>query len=210
MFIALRTFINQTLSCRVLHILFICVVLVLQPMEEGVAAPGDAIVTGVLRVDPSNKHIGILWWVEGDDNLDSSMTLDYRVFGTSDWLPGSPAMRAYPTIYVQDGPLGLNYWAASALFLQPGVTYELRVTIADPDGGGQSRIITSSLLPLLEPDLNGRALFVVPGNGGGDGTESNPFLGLQAAADASQPGDTFSVGSGTYLPWDGSRDRYLG
>jgi hypothetical protein len=170
-------------------------------MEQGVAAPGDAIVPRVLRTDPSNQHIGILWWVEGDNNLNSSMTLEYRRLGALSWLPGAPAMRAYPTIYVQDGPLGLNYWAASALFLEPRQTYELRVTIFDPDGGGESRIVTSSPLPFIEPDLNGRKLFVVPGNGGGDGTEANPFLGLQAAADASQPGDTFIVAPGTYLPF---------
>ncbi|MDY7032259.1 MAG: hypothetical protein SVY10_10205, partial [Thermodesulfobacteriota bacterium] len=40
-----------------------------------------------------------------------------------------------PTIYVHDGPLDLNYWAASALFLEPGQTYELRLTLTDPDGG---------------------------------------------------------------------------
>ena len=117
------------------------------------------------------------------------MTLEFRKLGEGTWRPGALAMRAYPTIRVQDGPLGLNYWAASALFLGPGVTYELRLTLTDPDGGGEIRIATAITRSAAVPDRTGRQLHVVPGNGGGDGSQANPFQGLQAAADAAQPGD---------------------
>jgi uncharacterized repeat protein (TIGR01451 family) len=41
-------------------------------------------------------------------------------------------------------------------------------------------------------------VYVIPGDGGGDGSLGNPYRGLQAAADASQPGDRILVASGTY------------
>ncbi len=162
---------------------------------------GEALIPGELRTDATYDHIGLLWEVTGDENLDSAMTLEFRRLGETTWHPGAPAMRAYPTIYVQDGPLGLNYWAASALFLESGDTYELRATLTDPDGGGETRTVTAATRSEPQPDPLGRQLYVVPGAGGGDGSAGNPFQGLQAAADAAQPGDTFHLAAGTYTPF---------
>jgi uncharacterized repeat protein (TIGR01451 family) len=166
------------------------------------AAPdGDNVVPGEIRVDATFEHLGVLWWIEGDDDLDSSFSLEFRRQGESTWHPGAPAMRAYPTLYVGDGPLGLNYWAASALFLESGEDYELRLTLSDPDGGGETRTITATTRTELQADPAGRRLYVAPGDGGGDGSPGDPFLGLQAAADAAQPGDLFYIAAGTYSPF---------
>jgi uncharacterized repeat protein (TIGR01451 family) len=172
--------------------------LLVQLGQAGPLIVTNAISPGTVQANATFDHIGVLWWVDGDDDLDSSMSLEFRLLGTTTWQLGAVAMRAYPTIRVQDGPLGLNYWAASALFLEPGITYELRLTLTDPDGGSDVRTITATTRQPLRPDINGRQLYVVPGNGGGDGSLGNPFQGLQAAADAAQPGDTFHVASGTY------------
>jgi uncharacterized repeat protein (TIGR01451 family) len=166
------------------------------------AAPvGDDIIPGEIRADATFEHIGVLWWIEGDDDLDSAMTLEFRRQGQSAWQRGAPAMRAYPTIYVQDGPLGLNYWAASALFLESGQTYEFRLTLTDPDGGGETRTVTATTRTQPQADPAGRQLYVIPGSGGGDGSAGNPFQGLQTAADNAQPGDVFHVAAGTYTPF---------
>jgi uncharacterized repeat protein (TIGR01451 family) len=179
------------------------------PCGSSHAAPGDEIIPGEIRADATFEHIGVLWWIEGDDDLDSTMNIEFRQLGEGIWQPGAPAMRAYPTIRVQDGPLGLNYWAASALFLEAGGTYELRLTLSDPDGGGETRTITASTRTEPQPDPVGRQLYVIPGVSGacgersrtGDGSAGNPFQGLQAAADAAQPGDVFHVTAGTYSPF---------
>ncbi len=161
----------------------------------------DAVQPGEIRVDATFQHLGALWWIQGDEDRDSQLLLEFRALGDTTWRTGAPAMRAYPTLYVHDGPLNLNYWAASALFLESGRTYELRLTLTDPDGGGETRIVTGATRSWPQPDPSGRTLHVVPGQGGGDGTPGNPFRGLQAAADAAQPGDVFQVAPGTYAPF---------
>ena len=166
-----------------------------------IAAPNEAIVPGQVRADATFDHIGVLWSIDGDNNHNSAMTLEFRKAGESTWRPGAPAVRAYPTIIVDGSPLGLNYWAASALFLQPGQTYELRLTLTDPEGGGATQTVTAATRSMMAADPAGRQLYVVPGSGGGDGSPANPFLGLQAAADAAQPGDVFHIAAGIYEPF---------
>ncbi len=171
------------------------------PSGSASAAAGDSIAPGTIRADATFEAIGVVWPVGGDDNHNSNMTLEFRKSGESAWHAGAPATRAYPTIIVDGSPLGLNYWAASALFLQPGQAYELRLTLTDPDGGGATRTVNASTRSGLEPDANGRQLYVVPGSGGGNGSQANPLKGLQAAADAAQPGDVFHLAVGTYAPF---------
>jgi hypothetical protein len=163
--------------------------------------PDEAIIPGQVRLDATFEHIGALWEVNGDSDLDSTLTVEFRPLGESNWQAGAPAMRAYPTIRVQDGPLGLNYWAASALFLQPGSAYQLRLTLVDPDGGSATHILTAATRSPLAVDQSGRELYVIPGSGGGDGSLANPFRGLLAAASSAQPGDLFHIAPGAYQPF---------
>ncbi|MDJ0757397.1 MAG: right-handed parallel beta-helix repeat-containing protein [Ardenticatenaceae bacterium] len=165
-------------------------------------ATASAVTPGAIRADATINHIGVLWEVSGDSDLDSTMTLEFRPQGSATWQPGAPAMRAYPTIRVNDDPLDLNYWAASALFLEADTTYELRLTLNDPDGGGQTQTVTTTTRDWPQPNPTGRQLYVVPGSGGGDGSQGNPFKGLQAAADQAQPGDTYYIASGTYAAFN--------
>ncbi len=177
---------------------FLSLVLITCVAFAETAVPNTTIVPGTIRTDATFEHIGVVWEVSGDTNLDSSLLLEFREQGTTPWQQGAMAMRAYPTIIVNGSPLGLDYWAASTLFVDPGKTYELQLTLTDPDGGGQTQTVTATTRTWPQPAPTGRQLYVTPGNGGGDGTLGNPFLGLQAAADAAQPGDTFHVASGVY------------
>ncbi len=165
------------------------------------AFSGDDVVPGTLRVDGTFEHIGALWWVGGDDDLDSSLQMEFRVEGETPWNPAAPAMRAHPALVVNGAPLGLNFWAVSALFLEPGESYELRLTLSDPDGGAESRTVSATTRTPPPATFAGRHLYVVPGTGDGDGSLVNPFKGLQAAADAAEPGDTLQISPGTYEPF---------
>jgi hypothetical protein len=178
------------------------VVLILLGLKGTLAlAADDAVVPGTLRLDATYEHIGALWWIGGDDNLDSSLQAEYRLEGDSVWRQASPAVRAYPSLSVNGSPLGLNFWAASALFLESGQEYELRLTLADPDGEGETRTASATTRSLPPVAFAGRDLYVVPGNGGGDGSLADPLKGLQAAASFAEAGDIFHISPGTYEPF---------
>ena len=89
-------------------------------------------------------------------------------------------------------------FAGSALLLEPRAAYELRLTLEDPDGGKATRTLRAATRsePLVSTTARGR--HVVPGSGGGTGTERDPFRGLAAAQKAAAPGDLFLVGAGVY------------
>ncbi len=192
------------LSALAIAISVVASVLVTLP-HAAIAAPGDAVVPGGVRVDPTYQNIGLVWQVSGDVNLNSTMQLEFRPTGASTWQPAAVAVRAYPSLTVNGAALGLDQWGASAMFLEPGTDYELRATVSDPDGGGQTQVVSATTRSLAETDASGRHLNVVPGTGGGSGATSDPFRGLQAAADAAQPGDTFTVAAGTYAPFELTR-----
>ena len=167
-----------------------------QPVDAG----GEAITPGAITTRATFEHIGLVWEVRGDVDLDSNMTIEYREQGASTWQAGAPAVRAYPSLTVNGEPLGLDQWGASAMWLQPGTTYDIRATITDPDGGGATQTVTSTTR--TKPTPGATAHHVVPGTGGGSGTSGDPFRGLQAAANAARPGDVFSVAAGTYAPFE--------
>ncbi len=165
------------------------------------AASGDAIIPGQARADATLDSIGVYWPIQGDDNLNSTMVLEYRRAGSTAWRLAAPAMRADPLTVVNGSVLGLNYWAASALFLDQGTSYELRAIITDPDGGGTTTTLNSATTASLTDGHTYVDRYVAPGSGGGSGTAGDPFLGLQAAADAAAPGNRFIVAAGTYAPF---------
>jgi uncharacterized repeat protein (TIGR01451 family) len=162
------------------------------------ASPASQVIPGEIRVDPTYENLGVVWWIEGDDNLNSTFTLEYRAVGDLIWKAAAPGMRAYPTIIVNEDPLELNYWAASALFLSPGQAYDLRLSLTDPDGGSTTETVQGTTRTWPRPDPAGRQLYVIPGSGGGSGSQIDPFQGLQAAADAAIPGDNFQIAPGAY------------
>jgi hypothetical protein len=166
-----------------------------------VADAGNNVVPGAVQADATFQHIGVVWAISGDDDLDSAMVLEFRLQGESTWRPAAPAMRAHPTLIVDGTQLGINSWAASALFLQSGQTYELRLTLTDPDGGGAVQTVNATTRTPPPDEYGGTDRYVVPGSGGGDGSLGNPYAGLQTAADNALPGDHFHVAAGTYAPF---------
>ena len=156
------------------------------------------IIPGNIRVDATFHHISLLWWISGDDNHNSSLILEYRPVAGGNWQQGAVTMRAIPEIIVNGSPLGLNYHAGSIMFLDEGSEYEIRLSLTDPDGGGEVRSISASTQQEQQPSPSGTHRYVVPGNGGGSGTVSDPFRGLQEATDQANPGDIFHVNAGNY------------
>lgn len=150
--------------------------------------------------------IGVEWPIAGDTNHNASAAVSYRVQGATTWNAALPLVRVDYN--------GVNALAGSVMFLTPATTYELSVSLVDPDGGSAERTLTVTTRPLPEIQSGGRTFHVTPGIGGGDGSPGNPFQGIDAAQAAARPGDTLLLHGGDYggrvaLTTSGSSDQYL-
>jgi len=155
---------------------------------------------GELRSYSTLHSIGFEWDITGDANHNASCPVQYRAQDAAAWKAGFPLMRIDCSGWYgerkADRPY--NMVAGSILFLEPGTTYEVKLALADPDGGADERVVAVKTRAVPTMPTGGRNLHVVPGAGGGDGSQASPFKGLPAAQDAAQPGDVILVHQGDY------------
>lgn len=164
-----------------------------------IAIPAEAqtgLTQGQLHFAATTQSIGLEWDITGDTDHDARGTVQYRVQGSTAWKPALPLVRV-------DFP-SQNQLAGSIMFLSPGTTYEVKVDISDPDGGGASQTI--SVATGTEPVLpiGGRTLHVVPGSSGGDGSAGNPYRGFATAWTNARAGDIVLLHGGSYGSVSGS------
>jgi hypothetical protein len=149
--------------------------------------------------------VGVEWDIDGDPDHDAYGYIRYREPGRRAWQSSMPLVRIdydFPAHLVgadrpSDEPLVWNMLAGSLLFLKAGTTYEVEILLADPDGGfaQHSAEVETRAVPEVS---SGPTLHVIPGDGGGSGTEEDPFRGIDAADEAAQPGDVFALAPGEY------------
>ena len=154
-----------------------------------VTAQSTGTAPGAIRSYSTISSIGVEWDISGDADHDATAAVQYRQAGTTAWKTALPLVRV---------DYNANMLAGSVLFLSPATSYEVRLSLSDPDGGGSTQTVTVATRPVPAPPSSGRTFHVVPGSGGGDGSSGNPFRGIGAAEAAAQPGDTFLVHGGSY------------
>ncbi len=171
-----------------LNIVFAAIALLVVSTASAYAA--DATVPGTLDVQATLNSIGLQWHITGDDNHDAACPVKYR-------KPGQTAWKDFLPLYRVDYN-GANTLAGSLLFLEPGTTYEISLALADPDGGDETRMKTVTTRSIPRLPTGSRLFHVVPGSGGGTGTQTDPFQGVAAAQAAAVAGDTFLLHAGDY------------
>ncbi|HET8696541.1 MAG TPA: hypothetical protein VFO94_03595, partial [Gammaproteobacteria bacterium] len=149
-------------------------------------AATNAVTAGELVVEPPTLiALGFEWTIEGDDNRNASVTVAYRHRGETAWRRGLPLMRlqrertAYANTLDYVAP---NMFAGSLLDLTENTDYEVRLTLADPDGarGDVDRIVNVRTRAEPQAPAGGRTLHVYPPDY--TGTKQEPaFMGLLAA-----------------------------
>ena len=157
---------------------------------SAVSALASPVTPGGFETAATMHSIGVEWAVSGDSDHDAAATVEYRAAGTASWSSAMNLVRV-------DSAVG-NALAGSIMFLEPGTDYDVRVRLTDPDGGEDSRTVTVSTSPMPVRPAPSRTLHVVPGNGGGDGSASNPYRGLEAAWAQAQAGDELLLHAGAY------------
>ncbi len=127
---------------------------------------------------PTLINLGIEWLIEGDDNQNGTVTVQFREKGSSSWKRGMPLFRI---------PSGeqltfswKNKFAGSIFDLKPDTRYEILLNLLDPDGGTEERMIEALTRP--EPRIGPEAeiIEIQPGNYDTlktkSGTEARPVV----------------------------------
>lgn len=179
--------------------------------------PQNAVIAGELIVEPPTLlNLGFDWKIEGDDNRNASVRVQYRKVGESEWKEGLPLLRIGEEKMWRDREY-LEYWtprmfAGSILDLEENTAYECRFTLSDPDGvqGQAVRQVRLRTRPVPQPYEGGRVLHVYPPDY--EGPREEPFFrGLKEAYYGPgtgdwnvvrerpvQPGDIILVHAGLY------------
>jgi hypothetical protein len=189
----------------------------------GTLAALDKTVSRDFIVEPPTLiSLGFEWHIDGDDNSNAEVSVQYRKKGEKAWSEGLPLLRlqreqTYSGAFRYTAP---NAFAGSIFDLEAGTEYECRFVLVDPDGieGKSENLATVRTRFEPRPFAGGRVYHVYPP--GFKGEKQTPaFTGLAAAyfMGASrtdnfntypprvQPGDTILVHAGTYRD---DRTRY--
>jgi hypothetical protein len=155
---------------------------------------------------PTLRSLGLYWILRGDASRSARVEVQYRKRGTTRWLAGPPLFRVESGAH-QAGrhPSGVaapaDCWlfAGSIVMLEPDTSYELALRLRRPGGDAERRLEARTIAePVASVAM--RRLVVAPARGlrGGEGTESHPLRGLEAARVVARPGDLFLLRPGVY------------
>ncbi len=177
--------------------------------RQGLTAPRPPISVPVTPAggpnleEPTTTCLGAWWIVENGEGC--RIEMEYRKTGDADWKKNMPMFRVRPGDTVQkthDPELNpadsARLFAGSIVNLTPDTEYELRLRLVRLDGTADEKVLKSRTAAEPTDPPNLRVKHVVPGKGGGDGSEKNPYQGLAYAHSEARPGTVFLVHKGAY------------
>jgi hypothetical protein len=200
-----------------------CMLLVLCILASvsAVASAQDAATPVKLIVEPPTLIcLGFEWQYEGDENGNVSATVEYRKRGSADWQRALDLCRtSYKSTLAPDGSKLaeariVQALAGSILDLTPGTTYQVRLTMSDPDAPGRKAVENLELTTRAEPKpyAKGEVRHVYPPGYKGEKLEPT-YKSLMHAVngyhtwcdeyqtvhdDAAKPGTVIKMHAGTY------------
>lgn len=168
-----------------------------EPQGRGPAAAtasltSDATVPGTVSFPfPTVSSLTIEWPFTGDLNANGRVTFRYRRAGETTWRQGMPLRRIKA-----DSNAGFSWGdrhTGSMFDLDPITTYELELTLTDPDGGSTVVTATATTRPIPAPMPGAPVKVVTPAT-------------FPDEASRAQPGDILELSAGTYPGFTWSKD----
>lgn len=173
------------------------------------AQTSTAATPGALRAYSTFHSLGFEWDLTGDTNHNATASVRYRKAGAADWKEalfllrvdwlGSYSLDRATQLPQQTGDRRYDMLAGSVMFLQPGTSYEVELTLRDPENRApltRVQTIATRAAPRLRADA--RRIYVRPDARGGNGTAAQPFGRLADAQQRARPGDIVVLGAGDY------------
>lgn len=131
---------------------------------------------------PTLEHISIEWPVSGDTDLDGAVTVRFREVGGT-YRQGLPLFHVPASS--NEGFTWAHRHAGSLFGLTPDTTYDIELTLIDPDGGGTTTTLMARTRPVPVASATSRRVDVTPET-------------LAAALADLTAGDLLVLGAGTY------------
>ncbi|MFC1614422.1 right-handed parallel beta-helix repeat-containing protein [Gemmatimonadota bacterium] len=129
------------------------------------------------------------WLISGDDNLNGVVLVRYRkkTEGEGQWLDGMPLRRVPAGSSVGTSPIfsWKNKHSGSIFALEPATTYEIALSLSDPDGGIAEKTLTATTRAVPAAASDGVVKQVSP----------ETYTSVVYAAD---PGDILELSAGYY------------
>ncbi len=150
----------------------------------GVIAAADATLPGEITTPfPTIQHLAVEWQIEGDANGSASCAVRFRKKGDEPWRAERP-LRRVPAGASQKTSQPLvwtNRLSGTVFDLEPGTSYEIELSLRDPDGGEATRVVEAVTRP--EPIAAKEAVV---------------RNGTQADLNAVKPGEVLLLADGDY------------
>ncbi len=149
----------------------------------GDARAADGSVPGTAESQhPTLHNLSISWPLDGDDDADGVVSVRWRKEGDATFRDGLPLFRV-PGGANEEGYSWENRHAGSIFGLDEGTTYEVELTLTDPDGGSTTQTISTTTRTMPQPGAS--EVGVDPGT-------------IADAIAAAQPGTVLVLADGTY------------
>lgn len=166
------------------------------------AAGQNASTISTLTVSSSFDLIRVKQAFTGDADGDNSATVEFRRTGTSTWYPTFPPFCDHRATIGGTANPGANQCRTivAAGYHQPGSSWDIRVTMSDPDGVTGSNPVTSATTLIAEtpPGLTSHLYVDDDNSGSEDGTSAHPYNTIPEAISAASAGTKIHVRPGTY------------
>ena len=153
---------------------------------------------------PTLRSLGAYWIIKGDKNANATVRVDYRKKGDGDWRQGPPMFRVEKGAHKPKENEACSRSPTTSALRRQRADARSRHAVrpeAHPRrsrrrrGDEDARPRQRSPNPSRPPD--GRIRYVVPGDGGGRGTQGRSVQGHADAAESdAKPGDTFLLAPG--------------
>jgi hypothetical protein len=143
--------------------LIVMSLLVLRPvLANNSTTPGE-----IISRYPTVTCLAVEWLIDGDDDLDCRVDVDYRPVGSEQWSRAMPLVRVpagntgYRSRPTYDWP---NKLSGSIFDLRPDTEYEIRLSLKDPDGGKAVETVKERTRPVPAEAPDSRVIEVNPRN----------------------------------------------
>lgn len=160
--------------------------------------------TDTLNLYSTFDNIGYMYEVVGDTNDNATAVVEYKTSASGTWITASdsrnkPYYDNRPTLYSTGSPPANPYvdeMRGSVVGLAANTSYDVRLTVTDPDSG--ITVASGTISTLGDPTFGGTIRYVDDVGSNGDGSSGSPFNTLSACQTAASAGDTCFVRNGTY------------